>query len=111
MQKEKVRQEWGAPYDSDTNSFIERARRTVFEGVATALIRSGAPARFWGEAECHFIHTFNLLPTVEDPTKPGGYCSRKNLLQGNRAPANLEVRNELLRFFRTVVAQHVCAFG
>ena len=39
------------PPTIDTNPFVERARRTVFEGVATALLRSGAPARFWGEAE------------------------------------------------------------
>ena len=25
------------PYDSNTNPFVERARRTVFEGVCTAL--------------------------------------------------------------------------
>jgi len=91
LEAAQVRQECSAPYDSDTNPFIERARRTVFEGVATALIRSGAPARFWGEAENHKIFTINCLPTVEDPEKPGAYCSRKNLLQGNRVPANLEI--------------------
>jgi hypothetical protein len=90
LDKEHVRHEMSAPYDSDTNSFIERARRTVFEGVATALLRSGAPPRFWGEAECHRIYTINILPIVEDPEKPGAYCSRKNLLQKNRCPANLD---------------------
>ena len=63
----------------------------MFEGVATALLRSGAPARFWGEAENHRVFTFNCLPIVEDPDKPGSFCSRKNLLQGNRVPANLEI--------------------
>jgi len=90
LEEQKVRHEWSAPYDSDTNAFIERARRTVFEGVATSLLRSGAPSRFWGEAENHKVYTMNMLPTVEDPDKPGSYCSRKNLLQGNRCPANLE---------------------
>ena len=69
LDSEKVRHEWSAPYDSDTNSFIERARRTIFEGVCTALIRSGAPARFWGEAENHKIYTINILPTLPDPEK------------------------------------------
>ena len=85
-----VRHEWSAPYDSNTNAFIERARRTVFEGVSTSLIRAGAPARFWGEAEMHKIYTINILPTVEDPEEKGKYCSRRNLLEGNRRPANLE---------------------
>jgi hypothetical protein len=37
------------------------------------------------------VYTLNLLPIVEDPEKPGSYCSRKNLLQGNRNPANLQI--------------------
>jgi transposase InsO family protein len=90
LETEKVRHEWSAPYDSDTNAFIERARRTIFEGVCTALLRSGAPARFWGEAECHKIFTLNLLPTLEDPEKEGAYCSRKNLLENSRRPPDLE---------------------
>jgi hypothetical protein len=44
LQTHTVRHEYSAPYDSDTNAFIERARRTIFEGVSTALLRSGAPA-------------------------------------------------------------------
>ena len=90
LEQNQVRHEWSAPYDSNTNAFIERARRTIFEGVSTSLIRSGAPARFWGEAENHKIYTMNILPTVEDPEQKGEYCSRRNLLEGNRRPANLE---------------------
>ena len=66
LEEEKVRHEYSAPYDSNTNAFIERARRTIFEGVSTALIRSGAPARFWGEAENHKIYTLN----VTHPRRP-----------------------------------------
>jgi transposase InsO family protein len=90
LETERVRHEWSAPYDSDTNAFIERARRTVFEGVCTALLRAGAPARFWGEAECHKIYTLNLLPTLPDPEKEGAFCSRRNLLEGSRRPPDLE---------------------
>ena len=90
LAEEKIRHEFSAPYDSNTNSFIERARRTIFEGVCTALLRSGAPASFWGEAELHKIFTVNVLPTVEDPLEKGKFISRKNLLEGNRRPYNLD---------------------
>ena len=49
LAEEKIRHEYSAPYDSNTNAFVERARRTIFEGVCTALLRSGAPASFWGK--------------------------------------------------------------
>ena len=87
---EKVRHEKSAPYDSNTNAFIERARRTIFEGVCTALLRAGAPARFWGEAEQHKIFTINVLPTVPDPESKEIFISRRNLLEGNRRPFNLD---------------------
>ena len=58
--------------------------------MCTALLRSGAPARFWGEAELHKIFTINVLPTVSDPEKKGVFISRKNLLEGNRRPFNLD---------------------
>ena len=90
LAKEKIRQEFSAPYDSNTNPFIERARRTLFEGVATALLRSGAPSSFWGEAECHKVFTINNLPTEEDPDSPGKYVSKKNLLVGDKRLFNLE---------------------
>ena len=90
LSKEKIRHEYSAPYDSNTNPFIERARRTIFEGVSTALLRSGAPSSFWGEAECHKIFTMNHLPTEEDPEFPGKYLSRKNLLVGDKRLFNLE---------------------
>jgi hypothetical protein len=89
-EKFKLRHEFSAPYDSDTNASVERARRTIFEGVATSLLRSGAPACFWGEAEAHKVFTINNLPTVPDPTNPGKFCSRRNLLEGNRKPYDLE---------------------
>ena len=43
-----------------------------------------------GEAESHRVFTLNVLPIVEDPEKPGAFCSRKNLLQKNRVPTNLD---------------------
>jgi len=87
---EKIRHLWGAPNDSNTNPFIERARRTVFEGTCTSLIRSGAPSNMWGEAENHKIFTMNVIPSVEDPDKKGTFVSKKNLLEGNRRPYNLK---------------------
>ena len=90
LDREKIRQEFSAPYDSDTNPFIERARRTIFEGVCTALIRCGAPAGFWGEAEAHKIFSMNNLPVVSDPENEGKFISRRNILTGTRRPYNLE---------------------
>ena len=86
----KIRHEFSAPYDSNTNPFVERARRTIFEGVCTALIRSGAPASFWGEAENHKVFTINVLPTVPDEKNPGKFVSRQNLLLGIERPFNLD---------------------
>ena len=85
----KIRHEFSAPYDSNTNPFVERARRTVYEGVCTALLRANAPARFWGEAECHKIFTINVLPTIPDPENEGKFISRLNLLTGNMRTFNL----------------------
>ena len=45
LRKGKIRHLKGAPHDSNTNPFIERVRRTIFEGTATSLIRSGARDR------------------------------------------------------------------
>jgi hypothetical protein len=86
----KVRHLWGAPYDSNTNPFVERARRTVFEGTCTSLLRSGAPSNFWGEAENHKIFTINVLPSFKDPDNPSKYLSRKNLLENDKRPFNLD---------------------
>ena len=87
---EKVRHLRSAAHDSNTNPFIERARRTVFEGTCTSLLRSGAPACFWGEAEAHKIFTMNVLPSFEDPERKGVFLSRKNLLEGDQRAFNLE---------------------
>ena len=81
---EKVRHEFSAPHDSDTNPKVERARQTIFEGVSTALLRAGAPASFWGEAEAHKVYTINNLPTQPDPNNPGKFVSRWNLLTGSK---------------------------
>ena len=90
LRKGKIRHLKGAPHDSNTNPFIERVRRTIFEGTATSLIRSGAPTSFWGEAEAHKVFTMNVLPTFEDPDNKGTFLSRKNLLENDRRPFNLE---------------------
>ena len=87
LMEAKIRHEFSAPYDSNTNPFIERARRTIFEGVCTALLRAGAPASFWGGPQS--VH-FNHLPTVPDKENPGKFLSRKNILEGSNRDFNLE---------------------
>ena len=46
--KEKIIHERSAPYDHNTNPFIEREQRTVLEGTATALYHAGARQLFFG---------------------------------------------------------------
>ena len=103
MLKEKIRHEFGAPHDSDTNPKVERARRTILEGVCTALLRANAPASFWGEAEAHKIYTINNLPTQPDPKNPGKFISRWNLLTGSERPLNLA----RLQAFGTMVTCYI----
>ena len=81
LAKEKIRHEYSAPYDSNTNPFIERARRTIFEGVCTALIRA---VLLGGQhIQCKdFVEARGGTDGV--------FVSRKNLLEGNRRPFNLE---------------------
>ena len=101
--EKSVRHEFSAPYDSDTIPFVERSRRTIFEGVCTALVRSNAPASFWGEAEAHKIFTINQLPTVPDPKDPTKYVSRFNLLTGTSRTFNLA----RLQAFGTLVTCYI----
>jgi len=103
MLTEKIRHEFSAPHDSDTNPKVERARRTILEGVCTALLRANAPASFWGEAEAHKIYTINNLPTQPDPKNPGKFISRWNLLTGSERPLNLA----RLQAFGTMVTCYI----
>ena len=90
LKQHSIRHEFSAPYDSNTNPFVERARRTIFEGVCTALLRAGAPASWWGEAEAHKIFSLNNLPTISDKENSGKFLSKRNLLVGDKRPFNLE---------------------
>ena len=82
LKEHKIRHEFSAPYDSNTNPFVERARRTIFEGVCTALLRAGAPASWWGEAEAHKIFSLNNLPTIPDKENPENSSLEKIYLWG-----------------------------
>jgi hypothetical protein len=94
---ERIRTKYGfvhersAPADHDSNSELEREIRTVFEGVATALQASWAPAYFWSEAMHHFVFTKIVLPVV--PVEEGGktvYKSAQCILDPGARPFNLD---------------------
>jgi hypothetical protein len=84
--------ERAAPDDHDSNAEIEREIRTIFEGTATALEASGAPAYFWAEALHHFVFTKNILPTVRVPGGEGKsiYKSARELLNNSAPPFALD---------------------
>jgi transposase InsO family protein len=83
LQGKNVRHLWSSPYDSDTNPFIERERRTVLEGTSTSLLRSGAPSVFWREAEAHKIFSINVLPVLSRKGPPYDQ-GKKNYLRPNK---------------------------
>lgn len=86
-QKYKFIHEFSAPEDP----VIEREIRTLFEGTATALAESGAPATFWMEAQQHFVFTKNVLPIIA--VKEGDKTVRKSprkILNPTAGEFNLE---------------------
>ena len=101
---ERILHERSAPYDHNTNPFIEREQRTVLEGMLTAMYQSGAPASLWGECENHLIFTLNHIPSqkveIEGRTE---YWSCQDVLTGKRRPFRLP----LLQAFGTACICYV----
>ena len=54
-----------AAYDHEQSCHIDRECRTLLEATATALVQSGAPPSFWGEAAAHYTFTRNNTPRHE----------------------------------------------
>ena len=83
--------EKSAPYDHETNCFIDRECRTFLESVCTALIQSGAPPSFWGEAANHYTFTRNVIPRhpVEKEGKTN-FLSANNIFENNDRPFPLK---------------------
>jgi len=46
------------------NGVSERANRDIGEGIVSALVQSGLPDTFWGEAALAFVYTTNHFPTA-----------------------------------------------
>ena len=79
-----------APYDHEQSCHIDRECRTLLEATATALIQSGAPPSFWGEAAAHYTFTRNNTPRHEvivDGQKV--YLSPNQVFEGHQNPFNL----------------------
>lgn len=85
-----IRHEFSAPYDSNTNRFIERARRTIFEGCVL-LFSASVPLQAFGArpsvTRCLRSTIWLLNLTL---TPPGNFISKRNLLVGDKRPFNVE---------------------
>jgi hypothetical protein len=46
------------------NGISERANRDIGEGLVSALVQSGLPDSFWGDAAQAFVHVTNRFPTA-----------------------------------------------
>lgn len=46
------------------NGISERANRDIGEGIVSALVQSGLPDTFWGEAALAFVYVTNRFPTA-----------------------------------------------
>ena len=93
---QQIREKFGfvherpAPYDHEQSCHIDRECRTLLEATATALIQSGAPSSFWGEAAAHYTFTRNNTPMHE--IIAGGkkvFLSPNQMFEGNKNPFNL----------------------
>ncbi|KAG5719221.1 hypothetical protein E4T56_gene13428 [Termitomyces sp. T112] len=54
-------------YAHAQNGLVERANRTILEGVCCMLAESGLPKELWAEAAAAQIYMRNLLPTSRHP--------------------------------------------
>ena len=57
-----TRQEFTAPSTPQQNGIVERANRTIVEGVRAMLTGRGLPASLWADAAQHFVNIRNVCP-------------------------------------------------
>ena len=68
--KQKISQEFSAPYTPEQNGYIERSIRTVTE-AARAMIHGANVAKFlWAEAVNTAVHVLNRLPLTPGCKSP-----------------------------------------
>ena len=54
-----IRMELTTSYTPEQNSVVERANRTIMEGVRSSLYHSQLPLSFWAEAVVYIVYTLN----------------------------------------------------
>ena len=59
-----IRRQLTAAYTPQQNGVVERANRTIVEGVRTTLQASGLPRSLWAEAAATTVYVRNRLPTT-----------------------------------------------
>ena len=70
LRKQKISQEFSAPYMPEQNGYIERSMRTVTE-AARAMIHGANVAKFlWAEAVNTAVHVLNRLPLTPGCKSP-----------------------------------------
>ena len=57
-----IRQEFTPPSTPQQNGIVERANRTIVEGVRAMLTGRGLPASLWADAAQHFVNIRNVCP-------------------------------------------------
>ena len=92
--QEKIRHEFSGAYDSNNNGRIENLIRTCQEGVRTSILKANVPPSLTSECYKWWEYTWNRLSIIQDPARPGKYCSRLNLIENHRIPFPIEWMRE-----------------
>ena len=59
LSENNIRRELTTSYTPEQNVVVERANRTIMEGVRSSLYYSQLPMSFWAEAVVYIVYTFN----------------------------------------------------
>ena len=59
LSENNIRRELTTSYTPEQNAVVERANRTIMEGVRSSLYYSQLPMSFWAEAVVYIVYTFN----------------------------------------------------
>jgi hypothetical protein len=81
--------EFSPPYAPQKNGKAERKIKYITSCAMACMYEASMPAELWGETVSAVTHVQNVLPIIPDPQVKGEFVSRKNLLEGNKIPYDL----------------------